>query len=498
MIPITAPICPADLPDRVQQIIDQPSFANARWGILVETLAAQPGQRQILLERDRQKLFIPASNAKLLTTAAALIALGPEYRIRTSIFGSMGDRGIGSKGERPLAPTGISGENLQILGNGDPSLTDRQLTQLAQQLKQRGITQIAQLTLDPRRFPAAPNPDWTWDDLQTDYGAIAHPFTLNRNTHSLTATPQSLGQPLKLAWSEPRAIAGLTINNQTQTVAAPAEEWLTATRDLDTNALQVRGQLRSGGSPDTIDLAVLNPTQVFRDRFTTALQAEKIGVKAIDLATTTTPNFTQEVAFVESPPIAALIATTNQESDNLYAETLLQTIGANAQKQNRLKFTAADTPTTAGLKTLAQTLESIGVDRAGYQLVDGSGLARLNLASPTAFVQTLQGMATHPTGKRFQTTLPIAARSGTLTNRFRGTSAASIVQAKTGTITGVAALSGYIQPTQYRPIAFSILLNQSTRTAAQNREAIDAIVGLLSQLKPCPTRPPTSAQSIHY
>jgi serine-type D-Ala-D-Ala carboxypeptidase/endopeptidase (penicillin-binding protein 4) len=493
MNPIPPRICPADLPDRVQQIIDQPSFANARWGILVETLAAQSSQRQILVERDRAKLFIPASNAKLLTTAAALIALGPEYRIRTSIFGSMGDRGIGligdrgigSKGERPLAPTGISGENLQFLGSGDPSLIDRSLTQLAQQLKQRGITQIAQLTLDPRRFPAAPNPDWTWGDLQTDYGAIAHPFTLNRNTHSLTAAPQRLGQPLKLVWSNQAAIAGLTIDNQTQTVTASSDEFLTATRDLDTNMLQVRGQLRVGGSADTIDLAVLNPTQVFRDRLTAALQAEKIGVNAINLATSSTPNFTQEVAFVESPPIAALIQQTNQESDNLYAEALLQMIGTNAPPRLRPKSTAVDTPTTTGLKTLIQTLETIGVDRSGYALVDGSGLARLNLASPNAIVQTLQGMAAHPTGQVFQASLPIAGRSGTLARRFRDSTAAGIVQAKTGTLTGVASLSGYLQPPGYRPIVFSLLLNQSTVSSQEQRTAIDAIVRLLTQLKSC-------------
>jgi serine-type D-Ala-D-Ala carboxypeptidase/endopeptidase (penicillin-binding protein 4) len=468
MTPPPALICPADLPDRVSQIIDQPDFAQARWGILVQTLAAQPSDREILLERDRQKFFIPASNAKLLTTAAALIALGPEYRIRTSIFGAAG--------------------NLQISGSGDPSLTDRQLTQLAQQLKQRGITQIAQLTLTDRA--AAPNPDWTWGDLQTDYGTIAHPFTLNHNAHSLTATPQGLGQPLKLVWSDDRAIAGWTIVNQTQTVAATQAEFFTTDRDLGTQTLIIRGQLRQGGDADTIDLAVLNPTAVFRDRLQTAFTAKKIAINQTSL-TSTLPPAAPELAFVESPSIAKLIEQTNQDSDNLYAEALLQTIGTIAQQRRPSQFTAEDTTTTAGLKTLATTLATIGVDRAGYELVDGSGLARLNRLTPTALVQTLQGMNTHPTRTVFQTSLPIAAQSGTLTHRFRNTPAAGIVQAKTGTLTGVATLSGYIQPKNYRPLAFSILLNQSDRPAPQNRESIDAIVQLLAQLQSCPTPPKT-------
>jgi serine-type D-Ala-D-Ala carboxypeptidase/endopeptidase (penicillin-binding protein 4) len=478
-IPATIPaqICPADLPDRVNQIINAPAFDRARWGILVQTLNPEPSQRETLVERDRQKLFIPASNTKLLTTAAALIALGPQYRIRTSIFGQVA----------------TAGWNLQLIGNHDPSLKDPQLTQLAQQLKQQGITQIAQLTLPDGQRPTGghrdfgsdrTNDNWTWGDLQSDYGAIAHRLTLNLNSHTLTATPQSLGQPLKLDWSNPSAIAGLTINNQTQTVGPTAPEFLTVSRDLGSPTLHVRGQRHTGGTADTIDLAVLNPTQVFRDRLQTALQTANITVNQITIAPATN-TFPQAVAFVESPTLEALVYETNQESDNLYAEALLQTIGTEAQRHNPNAFTPEDNPTTAGLKTLAQTLEKIGVDRSGYAIVDGSGLARLNLVSPTAFVQTLQAMATQPTRQAYQTSLPIAAQSGTLTNRFRNTAATGIVQAKTGTLTGVASLSGYIQPKNYPPIAFSILLNQSTLTSTQQREAIDAIVLLLTQLKPC-------------
>jgi D-alanyl-D-alanine carboxypeptidase/D-alanyl-D-alanine-endopeptidase (penicillin-binding protein 4) len=476
-----AGICPAALPDRIQQIIEQGQFGQAHWGILVQTLERQVNQRRTLVDRDSQKLFTPASNAKLLTTAAALQRLGSRYRIRTSIFG---------------APSTSGGWQLQVVGRGDPSLKDPQLEQLAQQLKRRGIIHVQQLVLDDRYFGSDPvNPSWEWGDLQSGYGSIANSLIVNLNYHSLTVTPQQVGQPLKLSWNDPNAIAGWQIINQTRTVSQDASEFLQISRDLGQPILRIHGQLREGGEPDVLDLATLNPQQVFRDRLLQALQAANITVDQVLFATADTGQLSQEVAFVESAPLAELVQVTNTESDNLYAEALLQTIGATAShdhfttttaaKITPVEVTAEDSGTTAGLKVLAQTLEQIGVDRSGYQLTDGSGLARMNLVSPMAFVQTLQAMFYQPNGMAYRASLPIAGKTGTLANRLQATSTIGIVQAKTGTLTGVAGLSGYISPKAYQPLAFSILLNHSLQPNAEQRSAIDQIVLLLAQLKRC-------------
>lgn len=464
-------ICAANLPAQVDRVINQPDFAEARWGVLVQELNRLPNLRKTLVDRDGQKLFIPASNAKLLTTAAALKQLGAGYRIRTSILGT---------------PLGDGVWNIQVIGRGDPSLKDLQLKDLVKQLRQRGVKRISQLMLDDRYFgDDLVNSSWDWGDLQSGYGAIANSLMVNLNYHSLTLTPTNVGQPLALGWSDRNAIAGLTIDNQTRTVAQTAPEFIRISRGLGQQVLRIRGQLRQGAEPDVRDLAVLNPTEVFRDRFRTALSEAGITTGAIRFAAATTTNLQQEIASVESPPISELIKATNTESDNLYAEAILQTIAATNSDQTRFEITAADSQTTVGLKILKSTLASIGINPQGYRLFDGAGLARMNLASPQTFVETLQAMNYHTSGNPFRASLPIAAQTGTLTNRFRHTAAAGIVQAKTGTLTSALSLSGYISPKNYKPLAFSILLNQSTRSNAEQRRAIDAIVLLLAQLKNC-------------
>jgi D-alanyl-D-alanine carboxypeptidase/D-alanyl-D-alanine-endopeptidase (penicillin-binding protein 4) len=450
-------------------MIETKPFASARWGILVQTLAAQPSQRQTLLARDHQKFFLPASNAKLLTTAAALVTLGPDYRLRTTIAGGR------SRGGDWL---------LELNASGDPSLKSGHLQQLAQQLKPHGVARIAQLKLvDRPSRPDVVNPNWEWGDLQMGYGVAATGLIVDFNSHQLRAMPQKVGQPLQLRWQDTRAIAGFKILNNTQTVATTEPEFLTVTKDMGTATLDVRGQLRLGAQAEQLDLAVLNPGKFFADRLREAFLAEGIEIQKITIATpNAVPLASPVLAQVESPTIAELVKETNQESDNLYAEALINTIAIVAPPRS---IAPDDSMTTIGLKTVTEKLLDLGVDRAGYQLVDASGLARRNLITPEALVQTLQAMDRHPARSVYRASLPITGQTGTLKNRLRNTSAAGIVQAKTGTIAGASGLSGYVQPPQHPPIAFSILLNQSDRPLGEQRDAIDGIVQLLAQVKVC-------------
>jgi serine-type D-Ala-D-Ala carboxypeptidase/endopeptidase (penicillin-binding protein 4) len=467
--PPPSAICPAQLSDRIEQVINQPGFARARWGIFVQTRKAQP---QTLYDRDAESFFLPASNVKLFTTAAALTKLGSTTRIRTTIVGQA-----------------VNGQwHLRLIGAGDPSFSDVQIKSLAQQLKRQGIERISQFILDDRGFTGEPvNPTWEWGDLQESYGPIVNSLIINQNAIQVTLTPNRLGQPLTIQWTNPAELNGWTVENHTKTVATSAPEFTTISRDINQPLLRVSGQLKVGAAAETIDIAAPDPMLVWRDRLQTIFSTEQITLPAITvlspMTATIAPNpRDREVAFIESPPIRDLIYETNQESNNLYAEVLLKQL---ASKQLTNKPVAGESATDAGIKILQTSLSQLQVNPDGYHLTDGSGLSRMNLVSPAAIVQLLQAMNNSPQAPDYRRSLPVAGRSGSLTQRFRNTPAAGILQAKTGTITNVVALSGYIAPPQYEPLVFSILLNQSTLPTPEQRRSVDAIALLLTQLRRC-------------
>lgn len=192
---------------------------------------------------------------------------------------------------------------------------------------------------------------------------------------------------------------------------------------------------------------------------------------------TPAPTGEVELASIVSPPLSRLVFETNQESDNVYAETLLKTLGRS------LNPNGADS-TASGVAATKAILTELGVNPNRYTMVDGSGLAERNYASAEALVQTLQGMALVPEAQVFRQSLPVAGRSGTLSNRFRNTAAQGIVAAKTGTIYGVVSLSGYITPRNYSPLVFSMIVN-SGYSASSVRAAMDEAVVSLTRLRQC-------------
>lgn len=460
----TPNLCPAQLNGAIHSIVNRGQFRRSRWGILVQTLSNQ-GKSTTLYDRDAQQYFTPASNTKLLTTAAALTQLKSQYRIRTSIYQ------VAAANNQTI---------LRVVGRGDPSLTPKELRSLAQQLSQKGIKKIDRLIADDSYFGGAiVNPNWEWGDLQAGYGATVNSLIVNQNAIGLTLFPQTLGQPLRVQWDDPVEAAGWRVVNTSRTVDTQAPEFLEVGRDLSQPIVQVKGQLRVGAASEAVAVAVVDPAQHFLQHLRRAFIAQQITVGQTLLTTTTNSMLEPEIAFVQSPPLATLLAETNQESNNLYAEALVRSLG-------KIPPTNPATPTLeAGLANLKTTLSRLGVDASGYSLVDGSGLSRLNLISPAALVQTLQAMAIAPDAKVYRASLAVGGESGTLRSRFRNTPAQGNLQAKTGTLTGAIALSGYVNAPKYQPLVFSILVNQSTEPTSSLRSAIDEIVVLLTQLRAC-------------
>jgi D-alanyl-D-alanine carboxypeptidase/D-alanyl-D-alanine-endopeptidase (penicillin-binding protein 4) len=448
-------ICPAQVGTAVDAVLNRPLFRRSHWGILVQPLSSE----QTLYSRDAEKYFIPASNTKLLTTAAALQQLGANFRFRTSVYRHR---------------DGV----LRVVGRGDPSLTDAQLQTLAQQLKQQGITEIKQLIADDSYIQGdIVNPTWQWEDVQSDYGAPVSSFILNENVFSFKILPQTVGRNSQIVWNDANEAKQWGIINQSVTVAQNQPSYVNITRDLSGTVLRIQGQLAANSEPYLANLPVIDPNQYFLRRFGIALATEKISLGQALVVNGGTNQ--QEVASVESPPLSELLTETNINSNNLYAEALLRALAIKkTEKQNQ---SSAD----VGLEIVKASLTQLGVNPANYVLADGSGLSRRNLVTPEALVQILQGMAKTPAANIYRASLPVAGKSGTLKSRFLKTSAEGIVQAKTGTMTGVVSLSGYVDSPQYEPLAFSIMVNQSEQQASVIRQGIDEIVVLLTQLQRC-------------
>ena len=226
------------------------------------------------------------------------------------------------------------------------------------------------------------------------------------------------------------------------------------------------------------DSSVPNPGNYFVGEFRKILTTSGIQVIQSTLVKRTPASASEiELAAVVSPLLSQLISETNQNSNNVYAEAILKTLG-------RLQEPTSLDSRASGVNAVRQVLSSLDVNPNRYSMVDGSGLAERDRASAEAFVQTLQAMALQPEAQTFRRSLAVAGRSGTLTNRMGNTSAAGVVSAKTGTLQGAVALSGYINAPNYSPLVFSMIVN-SDDSASTLRGAIDEMVVLLSRLKNC-------------
>ncbi|MBD0336631.1 MAG: D-alanyl-D-alanine carboxypeptidase/D-alanyl-D-alanine-endopeptidase, partial [Cyanobacteria bacterium Co-bin13] len=271
------------------------------------------------------------------------------------------------------------------------------------------------------------------------------------------------------------------IVNQSRTVASDAAEFVSVGRDLGQPILYVSGQLRAGSEAETAAIAIPNPAAHFIDRFRLALEEQGIAVgqTAVTLEPMAAP--ARELAFHQSPPLAELLVPTNRKSTNLYAESLLKTLGIAFSSQR------PDQATEAGLAAVTAVLTRLGMDSSSFAIADGSGLSRHNLATPAALVNLLQIMAHHPEAAIYRDSLAVAGVSGTLRNRLPNTPLEGNLYGKTGAVSGNVSLSGYLTPPSYQPLVVSILINNANQRAGALRQIIDEMLLILVQLEDCQT-----------
>ena len=448
-------VCQADLKSKIDTILDQEELKRSHWGILVKTLDNQT----TLYELNSQKYFIPASNVKLLTTAATLIKFGANYQIKTPVYVS---------GSYPNLSV------LKIVGQGDPTFNSKQLETLAKELKARGINSIDNLIVQdsPLEKPSI-NPTWEWEDIQFYYAPAVNKLILNENTVILTLNTQEIGEKLAMDWSDSIAANQWIIDNKTVTGEEDSSYSVSINRNFAKPLLTITGSLAINSDPRILGMTVVNPGEYFLNSVHFYLEKEGINIikSQVVYGDSATENLVKIIE-INSDPLQEIITKTNQDSNNLYAESLLNLL-------------VNGTPENSSLDNLKEILTELGLDTNSYHLKDGSGLSRHNLVTPETLVNLLTLMAETPEGINYRDSLPIGGVNGTITNRFKKTIIEGKVQAKTGTLSGTSSLSGYINPPNYAPLAFSILVNKSDLKSSQLRQIIDKIVINLGSLKQC-------------
>ena len=454
-----AGMCRAELPRKIDAIVNGYTLEGSDVGILIED--ANPDTRTLYARRAQEK-FVPASNVKLLTTAAALHNLGPNYSIRTSVFG------------RPNSAS----QDLYVVGRGDPTFTSYQINLLANQLKQQGITRVNSLTAVDNFFkgPAA-NPYWDADDYRAGYGAPANSLILNRNELGYTLFPTRTGQPLRVVWDRPEFVRGWRIENNSRTISSGGE-FIDSGQKPGQKVMQVRGQLYAGSASENASIAVLDPGSYFAEQFQQSLNAYGIRSAAGKVSSTNPPEGLVELAAIQSPPLRAFIDPTNLYSVNIYAEAMLKALGRSVEPETQNTY-------AAGAAAVSKVLTDLGVAPNSVSIVDGSGLSRRNQATPEALVDTLQAIAKTENAATYRNSLAVAGRSGTLRNRMRGTNAEGRFWGKTGTLSDTYTLSGYLNPPNHPPLALSILVNNSNARSSHVRSLIDQIITHASNLDDC-------------
>jgi len=463
----TLPPLPALARD-LDAILAQPALQHGYWGVVVKSLARD----ETLFAVNARKLMLPASSMKVVTLAAAAEKLGWEFRYETTLHAA-----------GPVEAGTLQGD-LVVVGTGDPSLgaaegmADRLFAEWAEVLKQRGIRTIAgRVVGDDNRFEDETlGFGWSWDDLPDDYAAGVGALQFNENAVRITVTPgPATGD--SAAISVAPGGSGLNVTGNVVTGASSGAASITTRRLPGSTTLELRGSIPLGANPSTLAAAVDNPTMFFASALRNALIANGIDVRAeaadIDDLRPAPRIAGAPLATYRSPPLSALAERLMKVSQNQYAETFLKTMS-----EGEVRSAAA------GRTAALAILHAWGVQPAELIMRDGSGLTRYDFVSSEALV-TVLGHVYRDAKLRgpFEASLPIAGRDGTLANRMKGTPAEGNVRAKSGSMTGVRSLSGYVRTVGGEDLVFAIVANNFETPPDVVNAATDAIVVRLATFR---------------
>lgn len=448
---------------RILEITRHPRFEGAQWGIQVVSLDTG----RILFDLNGAKYVVPASNAKLFTTALALCRLGRDFRIRTSVYGPRPDPGGAVRGD------------LVFFGRGDPTLLPRArdhavrpdpMESLAAQVQDAGVKVVeGDVVGDESFFRCRPfGSGWEADDRDFAFGTDVSALTVHENMVSLRIYPGTA--PGRSCFLFPMPGLGL-LPTANRTTTGPAVD---LRAEWEGGTLVVTGALPRGAAPVTLNVPVRDPALLAARLLRRALERRGILVKgtvrvvhAFDRPRPLATAALNELAHVDSAPLKEIIRETLKDSVNLNAQLLLLQMGGSEEE---------------GLKSLQSFLAEAGIRPGDVLLEEGSGLSRKDLVKPRAVTALLRYLRSRPETAVFEQALPVAGVDGTLRDRLTDTAAQGALRAKTGTLRYTSSLSGYVR-IPGETLAFAIFLNGYVQQPGQPsaQEAVDAVAAAVAQ-----------------
>ncbi len=440
------------------------------WGVSVRSLKTG----EVIYSHNPARLQTPASTHKVVTSAVAAERLGWDYRYTTTIYAT-----------GPMSGGYLDGD-LVVVSNGDPTINPRQpdrwgaFDAWAKSLYAKGLRRVGgQLIGDDNAF-AEPGygVGWAWDDLVLGYGAAVGALQYNENQIELMIGPgQAAGERAIISVSPPGS--GVVLNHAVTTVAQGQPSRISLERVPGTNLLTVSGQVAVGAQAITEYAAAPNPTILYLNALREALARNGIfvGGSSLDIDDARVkPDYAKAAVLLEdhSPTIGSMIDVCLKWSRNQYAETLLYSLAP----------PGAEATAAAALDSVRETLTKWGVSGELYVARDGSGLSRNDYLSPDALVGVLTQMWKNPKHREpFKATLPQSAVSGFLANRMKNSPAAERVWAKTGSMSNVRSLAGYMLTSDSEPLVFAFMATGFRVPASQIDAAIDAALSRLVSYK---------------
>ncbi|MEP6781861.1 MAG: D-alanyl-D-alanine carboxypeptidase/D-alanyl-D-alanine-endopeptidase [Gemmatimonadaceae bacterium] len=460
----------------VDSMVNDAQFSSAHWGILI----VDPERNDTLYARNIDKLFMPASNQKIITSAVSLTQLGADYHWQTPVVLRGATKGHTFVGD------------VLVVGRGDPSWSDAMrngealtsFAPIADALTTRGITKIeGRVLAEGNAFSDATTGfGWAFDDFDAAYSAPTDELFFNEGFFTLTVragakVARALTVSTKPTTKFPKIDILAVARERADTV--DAKRPLQVQWDSTATVVEVTGTLPMGDSV-RVEVPYRHPNDAALAAITETLAARGISIvmpksvrkaSAKNAAPMRAPD---TLVVLTSPPLRDALKRMDKPSQNQMAELLFKTTAL-----EKSGVGSAD----SARAVVQRQMVAWGIAPEGIAVRDGSGLSRHDYIAPRTLVRVLDVMRTSPSFDDFYAALPIAGIDGTISNRMKGTAAAGNVHAKTGTVDKARSLSGYVTTADGHMLVFSFLCNNFTVPTRAVEKVQDAIAVQLASMR---------------